>query len=190
MLDALQIQRGAGSRRGAAYRGRLAREGRIVSPVTIREYRDRDLDEVIAIARDLQAYEAGFYDRLKPSEEIGPWYVEELRAEALKHKGKLLVAEQGGKVVGYAALFIEVSSEDQREEIHYTCSYVNDLAVAENHRGQGIGRLLMHECEERARDAGQKWIRLGVHAGNREARRFYEQQGLEERFLTLEKRLT
>jgi ribosomal protein S18 acetylase RimI-like enzyme len=167
----------------------VAREGRIVSPVTIRDYRDRDLDEVVAIAKDLQDYEAGFYDRLKPSDEIGAWYVEELRKEAEKHKGKLIVAEMDGKVVGYAALFIEVSSEDQREEIPYTCTYVNDLAVAAKQRGQGIGRLLMHECEERARDAGQKWIRLGVHAANREARRFYAELGLEERFLTLEKRL-
>ena len=49
--------------------------------------------------------------------------------------------------------------------------------------------MLLEACERMARDAGQTWLRLGVLAGNHSARSFYAEFGLEDSFLTLEKRL-
>jgi GNAT superfamily N-acetyltransferase len=143
----------------------------------------------VALVRELQIHEGQYYDRLKPPEDIGPWYVERLNQETAKNKGSFLVAETDGIVVGYATLLTEMSSEGEKDEVHYTCSYVSDLAVLESRRGEGIGRALLEECERLARAAGQKWLRLGVIAGNHSARRFYQRFGLEHRFLTLEKRL-
>ena len=137
----------------------------------------------------MQIHEGQYYDRLKPPGEIGPWYVAQLNEEITKNKGSFLVAEVDGIVVGYATLLTELSSEGEKDEVHYTCGYVSDLAVLDAHRGEGIGRALLEECERLARAAGQKWLRLGVIAGNHGARRFYERFGLEHRFLTLEKRL-
>jgi GNAT superfamily N-acetyltransferase len=158
--------------------------------ITIRDYRDSDELQVIAIARDLQVHESQFHDRLKRPEDIGPWYVDELRQDVGKHNGRFLVAECEGVVAGYATLLTEVSSEEEREEILYYCAYIGDLAVLKSHRGIGIGHALLVDCETLARAAGQKWLRLGVHAGNHEARNFYARAGLEEKFLTLEKPLT
>jgi len=167
----------------------VARRGGIVPHVTIRDYRDSDEAQVIAIVRELQIHESQFYDRMKPAEDMGRWYIQRLKDDIAKHKGSFLVAEAGQIVVGYATLSTEVSSADERDEVLYTCAYVGDLAVAATHRGFGIGRTLLNECEKRARAAGQKWLRLGVHTGNHGARAFYAKAGLEEKFLTLEKPL-
>jgi len=157
--------------------------------IKIRGYRDGDQAAVLALVRELQIHEGQYFDRLKPAEDIGPWYIEALIDEAARHKGSFLVAEADGLVVGYATLLTEMSSEGEKDEVPYTCSYVSDLAVLESHRGEGIGRALLQECERLERAAGQKWLRLGVIAANHGARRFYKNFGLEEHLLTLEKRL-
>lgn len=155
----------------------------------IRPFRDSDALQVIAIVRELQDHESQFYDRLKPSAEIGPWYVDWILDDTARNAGHFLVAEKGGEVVGYATLNPAANSEESREEIYYSYAHVGDLAVLKSHRSQGIGLLLLDECERLARQAGRKWLRLGVHAGNAGARRFYERFQLKERFLTLEKLL-
>ncbi len=140
--------------------------------------------------RELQAHESNIYDRMKPVDAIGPWYVDKAKAEVAKYKGTFLVADNGKALLGYATLLTEVTSADEPDEILYSYAYVGDLAVSISHRGQGIGRALIEECEKIARAAGQKWLRLGVIAANQSAREFYNRIGLEEKFLALEKKLS
>ena len=151
---------------------------------------DSDEAQVVELVRELQAHESGVYDRMKPVDAIGPWYVDKMKADAAKHRGKILVADKGKKLLGCASLLTEVTSADDPDEILYSYAYVGDLAVTMSHRGQGVGRALIEECEKIARAAGQKWLRLGVIAANQSAREFYSRVGLEEKFLTLEKKLS
>jgi len=167
----------------------MARRGRITRRFTIREYRGSDEAQVVALVRELQAHESAIYDRMKPVDQIGPWYVDKLKADVAKYKGMFLVADEGKKLLGYASLLTEVTSADDPDEILYSYAYVGDLAVTMSHRGRGVGRALIEECEKIARAAGQKWLRLGVLAANQSAREFYGRMGLEEKILTLEKKL-
>lgn len=155
----------------------------------IRPFRNSDEAQIIAIVRELQVHESQFYDRLKPSSEIGTWYVDWIREDNQRNQGHFLVADLDGIAVGYATLNPSLNSEESREEVYYEYAHVGDLAVLKSHRNKGIGHLLLAECEVLARQAGRKWLRLGVHAGNVDARRFYERFKLKERFLTLEKLL-
>lgn len=157
--------------------------------ITIRPYRSSDEAQIIAIVRELQEHELQFYDRLKPSSDIGPWYVDWIIDDNQRNAGHFLVADIAGLAVGYATLNPSMNSEESREEVFYEYAHVGDLAVLKSHRNRGIGHVLLAECERLARQAGRKWLRLGVHAGNTDARRFYERFLLKERFLTLEKLL-
>ena len=139
--------------------------------------------------RELQAHESAIFDRMKPVDAIGPWYIDKLKTDVAKYAGTFLVADGGNALLGYATLLTEVTSADQPDEVLYSYAYVGDLAVRESHRGNGVGRALIGECEKIARTAGQKWLRLGVIAANQSAREFYSRMGLEEKFLTLEKKL-
>ncbi|MGJ5895874.1 GNAT family N-acetyltransferase [Streptomyces sp. V2] len=58
-------------------------------------------------------------------------------------------------------------------------SYIYDVEVAEEFRGRGYGRTLMHLAETRAIAAGKALIGLNVFAGNDPAERLYESLGYE-----------
>lgn len=56
--------------------------------------------------------------------------------------------------------------------------YIQGVAVAEAHRGQGIGSLLLDRAEETARINGSNRIVLDVAEDNEHARRLYERRGM------------
>ncbi|PZF76865.1 hypothetical protein DK847_10375 [Aestuariivirga litoralis] len=138
---------------------------------------------------DLQAHEHAIYDRSRPPDAMGPWYIDVLRQATAGGKGRILVAEGDGGVLGYASLLTSVSAEHERDEIAYTYAFVDDLGVLAAARSRGVGAALLEACEAIAREAGQRWIRLGVLAANERARSFYARQGYGEVLLTLEKQL-
>ena len=55
--------------------------------------------------------------------------------------------------------------------------YIEALAVAEEHRGRGIGSLLLDDAEQWARARGRRRLALHVLANNTGARRLYERVG-------------
>jgi ribosomal protein S18 acetylase RimI-like enzyme len=54
---------------------------------------------------------------------------------------------------------------------------VHDLAVRPEHRGRGVGRLLLEEIERRARARGSSKLTLEVHATNEAAIGLYRRFG-------------
>ena len=80
--------------------------------VTIRDYTQADEDSVLDLVRELQDFEAHMFDRLLPAAEIGPWYIERLRQDCAKSKGRIRVAVQGAAVIGYATILTEVLVDD------------------------------------------------------------------------------
>ena len=139
--------------------------------------------------QDLQAHEFAINDRSRPPEDMGPWYIEALKQETAEGRGRILVAEGEGTILGYASVRTSLSSEGEKDEIPYTYAHVDDLAVLASARSKGVGAALLDACEGLARAAGQRWLRLGVLAANERARAFYARQGYGEIQLTLEKRL-
>ena len=57
----------------------------------------------------------------------------------------------------------------------FTGVYVDELAVAETHRGRGVGTLLMDTTERWARDQGAQSIALDAMVANAGALRLYEE---------------
>jgi ribosomal protein S18 acetylase RimI-like enzyme len=157
--------------------------------VTIRDYCEADSIAIIELARQLQGHETQYFDRLKPPDAIGRWYLDDLLAQIRKHNGVFLVAEYEGERVGYATLLLGLTSADEPEEVLYTYAHIGDLAVASRHRGKGIGSALMAHCEKLALAAGESWLRLSVLAGNHSARGFYANVGMQETLVRLEKKL-
>jgi ribosomal protein S18 acetylase RimI-like enzyme len=55
--------------------------------------------------------------------------------------------------------------------------YISDLAVDKTFEGQGVGRMLMDQAGEWARQKGYRLLTLYVFAGNQRAQRMYERNG-------------
>ncbi len=134
--------------------------------VRIRQMTARDLNQVVAI--EAVCFGAEAWPRRA--------FVELLQAfsEARPTRGGLWVAEDpgSGEVLGYAG--IEVSALWGEADI------IN-IAVAEEHRRRGVGRMLMEWIIHRCRRIGIELLWLRVRASNRSARRFYRIMGFEER---------
>lgn len=82
---------------------------------------------------------------------------------------RVLVAEQGGQVVGMCTLQCLVSTAEGGET-----GLVEDMVVAEAWRGRGIGRSLLISMEQWARERGLTRLQLLADRHNRPALGFYE----------------
>jgi ribosomal protein S18 acetylase RimI-like enzyme len=58
-------------------------------------------------------------------------------------------------------------------------AYVQDLFVAEEHRGRGVGEALIRATARHVLATGGAYLRLSVESGNESARAFYERIGLQ-----------
>jgi ribosomal protein S18 acetylase RimI-like enzyme len=83
-----------------------------------------------------------------------------------------LVAELGGRVVGYVRLGFPTPLASNAH-----VRQIRGLAVAEEARGRGVGRALVRAAVDRARAQGFRRITLRVLGHNAPARRLYESEG-------------
>lgn len=84
----------------------------------------------------------------------------------------LIVAEEGGELIGYAALTFDYALWTAGRFAHLDCLFVRSTA-----RGRGIGRLLFECVCLMAELAGARRIEWQTPAWNVDAIRFYEREG-------------
>lgn len=154
----------------------------------IRPYEPRDRDALNACIRELQEHEREIEPRMKPADDILGDYLDDLLDQCTEKQGAILVAERGGRVIGYVCVLGAEPNEDS-DEIDYTYGYVRDVAVTEACRGSGVGRRLLDAAEDFARKAGAEILRIHVLAGNEGAAGLYASHGFRNRVLEMEKRL-
>lgn len=97
-----------------------------------------------------------------------PWSERSFRNELSHAHGVFLVAILSAEVVGYGGTWLMI------DEAHITT-----VAVAEEHRRKGIGRRLMLEILQIAKERGMLTSSLEVRAGNTPAITMYENLGYE-----------
>lgn len=95
--------------------------------------------------------------------------------EELIHQGRVFVATLDGEIVGCLQLL-----DPNQNEIELAI-----LAVAEAHRGRGIGTALVERAIAEARDQGLQSIRVGTSSADISNLRFYQRRGF--RMLSIER---
>lgn len=133
-----------------------------VAPVT-----EEQFEAVLPLIADYQRFYGGdpdparnaaFFRRfLEPSDE-----------------GLLLGAWEDADLLGHACLYWTFSSVSAEEVV-----LLNDLFVREQHRGSGVGRLLIDAAVDVARARGARVVRWYTALDNRDAQRAYERVGAE-----------
>ena len=102
---------------------------------------------------------------------------EELQAFLESQTQHLVVCAGATDLIGV----ILISLQDQREDRWKPArriGYIEELTVAADARGQGIGKLLMQAAREWVLSKGVQTIELHVWEANVPAQRFYERLGL------------
>lgn len=98
-----------------------------------------------------------------------PWTEATFRGLLERSDSDVLVAEEGGRVVGYAACWVVV---DQAE--------LGNIAVAPEWRRLGVGARLLEAVIEHARERGVRELFLEVRVSNDVAQRLYQRHGFRE----------
>ena len=138
------------------------------SSITIRRARRDD----VAIVRML-ADDALGASRERLEEPLPPSYFQAFDKVAHDQNLRLVVAEQGGAVVGCLQLCIlpGISSQGASRGL------IEDVRVASDRRSRGIGEQLVQWALAEARASGCKLVELLTHHSRVDAQRFYERLG-------------
>jgi GNAT superfamily N-acetyltransferase len=131
--------------------------------MTIRPYARRDAKALVGLVRALAKYE-----KLRP---LTPAAARRLVAD-IGRRIRVLIAEEGGKAVGYAIYLFTYSSFLARPTL-----YLEDIFVLPEHRRGGIGARFFAELHHEARRekcGRMEWVVLDWNAP---AHRFYRKLG-------------
>ena len=99
---------------------------------------------------------------------------------ALPEAGAVWVAETAGRAIGYVAVTYGFSLE-----YHGRDAFIDELYVAPEHRGRGIGRAAIAVAEAACRVRGVRALHLEVERANVRAETLYRRAG----FLDQDRRL-
>jgi GNAT superfamily N-acetyltransferase len=155
-------------------------------PIEVRPAQTGDIGRVVEIAREVQEYVAR--ERRMPAVQSVEFSMPAAHYERLLASTEhgLLVAVIAGTVIGYALVARETEPDDLTIEPR---ANVYELAVAESHRGQGAGSLLLARVEQWAAQRGLTLVQLAVWEFNGDALKLYDRAAYRPIMRKLEKRL-
>ena len=97
-----------------------------------------------------------------------PWGREGIESELAYENGRMLVAEEENRAVGYVSLRFVLDE-----------GYLNNIAVLPDWQRRGIGRALLNALKDEACELGLSFLTLEVRAGNEPAKALYRSLGYE-----------
>ncbi|HXZ42406.1 MAG TPA: GNAT family N-acetyltransferase [Terriglobales bacterium] len=132
----------------------------------IRECRDTDFDQVFLLLKQLW-----------PSKELDRIALSTVYARAIRGDAQhYICAIEDDRVVGFCSLTLT----NNLWQAGYL-AHIDELVVDEQQRGRGIGRALLNAIVEVAVKAGCPRIELDSAFHRKDAHKFYEAQGFENR---------
>jgi GNAT superfamily N-acetyltransferase len=135
--------------------------------VQVEPLSERDYERVLPLIAGYQR----FY-RVEPDEERNRGFFRRFLAPS--EDGLLLGAWVDEDLVGFATLYWTFSSTHTAE-----AALMNDLFVAEGHRGEGIGLALIEASAAAARERGMHHLEWFTALDNETAQRLYERTAAE-----------
>jgi GNAT superfamily N-acetyltransferase len=156
----------------------------------MRDARPGDRPTLVAFMAALQEFERGMEPNRTPGAEMADSHLAALEAWAAEHPGGgVLVAEDDGRLVGFAVAGASTDRGTYLPTETRTVGWISDLWVESEFRGGGIARALVTAVEARFRAAGIRRVEIAAVAGNARALGVYESLGFSRYEITLAKPL-
>lgn len=140
-----------------------------MSCIQIRKAAESDLPALLEIYNVVVRTSSATFDLEEQSlEKRKKWFAK------FNDQHPLIVADENGTVVGYASL------STFREKEAYRQTAESSVYVHEDHHGKGIGRLLMTNLIQRAKDLKFHTIVAGITGGNDSSVQLHEKLGFQQ----------
>jgi ribosomal protein S18 acetylase RimI-like enzyme len=131
---------------------------------TIRPFEANDREAAVELFLQLNRHEFAITGDRRIDRGGAEFCVEDMIL-AIEHGAVALVAETAGLVVGLL-VWAARTEEAYMAETARRYGSVQDIVIAEAHRGKGIGQVLLKEAERLTREAGLTRLKLTVLSGN------------------------
>jgi ribosomal protein S18 acetylase RimI-like enzyme len=141
------------------------------STVIIRRAARADVGAIVAMLADDPLGRA----RERLEEPLPPSYFKAFEVLDRDPNIQLVVAEEGGRVVGCLQLCVLPGLSSQGA----SRGLIEDVRVASDRRSRGIGEQLVGWAIEQSRGKGCKLVELLTHHSRLDAQRFYERLGFQ-----------
>ncbi|MEN7548312.1 GNAT family N-acetyltransferase [Rapidithrix thailandica] len=142
--------------------------------INIRNATLYDLDTIQKMWLDLHAHHNGQHYIF----EIDLQATDAIRAsltDRLKQKNeRCFLAEKGAEILGI--IFVSITEDGTFRKFHQR-GYIAETFVKDEYRSDGVGRLLYNHAKNWLLEKGADHIELQVSVKNRDAIRFWEDQG-------------
>jgi ribosomal protein S18 acetylase RimI-like enzyme len=143
---------------------------------TIRPMLPEDRPVVLQLLLELTGHEGSLNPQRITGPDAAAACLQDDTEKAQEQGGAVLVAEEGGCVVGYLALRRGRTGPFVHEHLRDHV-YVENIVVAASSRGTGLGQLLLAEAERFARAVGCKVVQLSALENNELALKAYRRAG-------------
>ncbi|MBW4655553.1 MAG: GNAT family N-acetyltransferase [Kaiparowitsia implicata GSE-PSE-MK54-09C] len=158
---------------------------------SIRDAVGLDRPSLVKLMAQLQNYERSLHPNRSDGNVIASPHLGYLEELVSKHKGRILVAENEGTILGFLICFVEhldsgdlhIVSSEQRYGL------ISDLFVEAGDRTHGIGSALIRAAETHFKQLGLNKLRISTLASNTDACCFYEQIDYKPYEIIYEKRI-
>ncbi|MBS7695817.1 MULTISPECIES: GNAT family N-acetyltransferase [unclassified Chelatococcus] len=135
--------------------------------------RDATSDDLRTIIGLLAEDQLGRTREILPEDVLPASYLAAFAAITCDPNNRLIVMEDGGRVVGCCQLTFIPGLSYQGS----TRGQIEGVRIAESHRNKGLGRELITYAINASRAHGCRFVQLTSNAVRTDARRFYERLG-------------
>ena len=144
------------------------------SEITLREATLADVPAIVAVQAKTwrEAYRGLVDDAFLEAIPMQQW-IESWRAHLFARDTHAIVAEDGGRVIGFAS----VGTPDDAATAKDGIAELHTIYIEAAYYGRGVGRMLITAALDRMRAEGFEEAILWVLEGNERGRRFYELGG-------------
>lgn len=138
--------------------------------------RNEDMGPLRALMVALQDRQRQENPDLPTGEELVDGYLKYMWRRIDKHRGQLILAEQGGQLVGFLSVLTHKPRREPDDPAKEHAE-IAELYVDPQVRGQGIARRLVDRAAECAREAAVAELRVGAAADNQAVAQLYGHLG-------------
>ena len=149
-----------------------------IMDITIRPATEKDYDELAKLFHELNRLHSHALPHIFYTTAKTPQSLEYVRSLLNNTKATFLVAESGGKIIGFVQAVI-MDAPNNPVTIRRSFVYVDDICVAAEYRRASVGKALMASVEEWGKEKGVNQVELRVWDFNRRAMAFYKSLGYE-----------